>query len=133
MNFFDIFFFASSDSQTLTETRALSVYQYVEISPSACLSVYLSISLLICSTFPTRSLCVDALIELSDENADWKLSFNEFLNCLRPDFNPPEKSKHNPLSYFSHKHKPKPTWKHSVPEYTQTSARGIISVYVLTK
>uniref|UniRef100_A0A673II31 Follistatin-related protein 1 n=1 Tax=Sinocyclocheilus rhinocerous TaxID=307959 RepID=A0A673II31_9TELE len=38
-----------------------------------------------------RSLCVDALIELSDENADWKLSFDEFLNCLRPGFNPPEK------------------------------------------
>lgn len=40
-----------------------------------------------------RSLCVDALIELSDENADWKLSFDEFLNCLRPGFNPPERSK----------------------------------------
>lgn len=39
-----------------------------------------------------RSLCVDALIELSDENADWKLSFDEFLNCLKPSFNPPEKS-----------------------------------------
>ncbi|KAK0148300.1 Follistatin-related protein 1 [Merluccius polli] len=38
-----------------------------------------------------RSLCVDALIELSDDNADWKLSFNEFLNCLKPGFNPPEK------------------------------------------
>ncbi|MGH0122178.1 UNVERIFIED_CONTAM: hypothetical protein FKN15_015482 [Acipenser sinensis] len=38
-----------------------------------------------------RSLCVDALIELSDENADWKLSFNEFLNCLKPGFNPTEK------------------------------------------
>ncbi|XP_067298741.1 follistatin-related protein 1a [Pseudorasbora parva] len=38
-----------------------------------------------------RSLCVDALIELSDENADWKLSFDEFLNCLRPGFNPPER------------------------------------------
>ncbi|XP_062302769.1 follistatin-related protein 1-like [Osmerus eperlanus] len=38
-----------------------------------------------------RSLCVDALIELSDENADWKLSFDEFLNCLKPDFNPPER------------------------------------------
>lgn len=40
-----------------------------------------------------RSLCVDALIELSDENADWKLSFDEFLNCLKPGFSPPEKSK----------------------------------------
>ncbi|XP_051983220.1 follistatin-related protein 1a [Xyrauchen texanus] len=38
-----------------------------------------------------RSLCVDALIELTDENADWKLSFDEFLNCLRPGFNPPER------------------------------------------
>ncbi|CAL8344536.1 unnamed protein product [Boreogadus saida] len=38
-----------------------------------------------------RSLCVDALIELSDDNADWKLSFDEFLNCLKPGFNPPEK------------------------------------------
>lgn len=39
-----------------------------------------------------RGLCVDALIELSDENADWKLSFQEFLKCLNPSFNPPEKS-----------------------------------------
>ncbi|KAJ3591866.1 hypothetical protein NHX12_006997 [Muraenolepis orangiensis] len=38
-----------------------------------------------------RSLCVDALIELSDDNADWKLSFDEFLSCLKPGFNPPEK------------------------------------------
>ncbi|CAB1328921.1 unnamed protein product [Coregonus sp. 'balchen'] len=38
-----------------------------------------------------QSLCVDALIELSDENTDWKLSFDEFLNCLKPGFNPPEK------------------------------------------
>uniref|UniRef100_A0A8C9TD57 Follistatin-related protein 1 n=1 Tax=Scleropages formosus TaxID=113540 RepID=A0A8C9TD57_SCLFO len=38
-----------------------------------------------------RSMCVDALIELSDENADWKLSFDEFLNCLKPGFSPPEK------------------------------------------
>ena len=42
-----------------------------------------------------RSLCVDALIELSDDNADWKLSFDEFLNCLKPGFNPPEKSMAN--------------------------------------
>jgi hypothetical protein len=45
--------------------------------------------------FPFRSLCVDALIELSDENADWKLSFQEFLKCLNPSFNPPEKSTSN--------------------------------------
>lgn len=38
-----------------------------------------------------RGLCVDALIELSDENADWKLSFQEFLKCLNPTFNPPER------------------------------------------
>ncbi|KAM8977764.1 follistatin-related protein 1 [Pelodytes ibericus] len=38
-----------------------------------------------------KGLCVEALIELSDENADWKLSFNEFLKCLNPSFNPPEK------------------------------------------
>uniref|UniRef100_A0AAY4BWB8 Follistatin-related protein 1 n=1 Tax=Denticeps clupeoides TaxID=299321 RepID=A0AAY4BWB8_9TELE len=35
-----------------------------------------------------RTLCVDALIELSDENADWKLSFDEFLNSnLKAGFN----------------------------------------------
>uniref|UniRef100_A0A667XJ62 Follistatin like 1 n=1 Tax=Myripristis murdjan TaxID=586833 RepID=A0A667XJ62_9TELE len=38
-----------------------------------------------------RSLCVDALIELSDENADWKLSLTEFINCLTPDYQPPER------------------------------------------
>lgn len=46
--------------------------------------------------FCFRGLCVDALIELSDENADWKLSFQEFLKCLNPSFNPPEKSTLNP-------------------------------------
>ncbi|KAM3606274.1 uncharacterized protein V6R79_013575 [Siganus canaliculatus] len=35
-----------------------------------------------------RSLCVDALIELSDENADWKLSLTEFTNCLTPSYHP---------------------------------------------
>lgn len=45
--------------------------------------------------FCFRGLCVDALIELSDENADWKLSFQEFLKCLNPSFNPPEKSMSN--------------------------------------
>ncbi|XP_053730719.1 follistatin-related protein 1-like isoform X2 [Synchiropus splendidus] len=38
-----------------------------------------------------RSLCVDALIELSDENADWTLSLPEFVNCLSPSFHPPER------------------------------------------
>ncbi|KAL3971744.1 chromodomain-helicase-DNA-binding protein 7 [Sarotherodon galilaeus] len=38
-----------------------------------------------------RSLCVDALIELSDENADWKLSLTEFINCLTPTYHPPER------------------------------------------
>lgn len=41
-----------------------------------------------------RSLCVDALIELSDENADWKLSLTEFINCLTPTYHPPERSNH---------------------------------------
>ncbi|XP_037638513.1 follistatin-related protein 1-like isoform X1 [Sebastes umbrosus] len=38
-----------------------------------------------------RSLCVDALIELSDENADWKLSLKEFINCLTPTYHPYER------------------------------------------
>ncbi|KAF3707961.1 Follistatin-related protein 1 Follistatin-like protein 1 Precursor [Channa argus] len=38
-----------------------------------------------------RSLCVDALIALSDENADWKLSLTEFTNCLTPTYHPPER------------------------------------------
>ncbi|XP_020511011.1 follistatin-related protein 1-like [Labrus bergylta] len=38
-----------------------------------------------------RSLCVDALIELSDENADWKLSLTEFVNCLTPTYHPYER------------------------------------------
>ncbi|KAM7385256.1 hypothetical protein PAMP_001345 [Pampus punctatissimus] len=41
-----------------------------------------------------RSLCVDALIELSDENADWKLSLTEFINCLTPTYHPPERREH---------------------------------------
>lgn len=39
-----------------------------------------------------RSLCVDALIELSDENANWKLSLTEFINCLTPSYHPYERS-----------------------------------------
>nr|XP_046257826.1 follistatin-related protein 1-like isoform X2 [Scatophagus argus] len=38
-----------------------------------------------------RSLCVDALIELSDENADWKLSLTEFTNCLTSTYHPYER------------------------------------------
>uniref|UniRef100_A0A673CQW4 Follistatin-like 1a n=1 Tax=Sphaeramia orbicularis TaxID=375764 RepID=A0A673CQW4_9TELE len=38
-----------------------------------------------------KSLCVDALIELSDENADWKLSSAEFINCLTSTYHPPER------------------------------------------
>lgn len=70
-----------------------------------------------------RSLCVDALIELSDENADWKLSFDEFLNCLKPGFNPPEKSKRRKDNLYTLKSKscvrihptvltPSKPWKH---------------------
>uniref|UniRef100_A0A3Q2D4X0 Follistatin-like 1a n=1 Tax=Cyprinodon variegatus TaxID=28743 RepID=A0A3Q2D4X0_CYPVA len=38
-----------------------------------------------------RSLCVDALIELSDENLDWKLSLSEFINCLTPTYQPTQR------------------------------------------
>ncbi|XP_061602142.1 follistatin-related protein 1-like isoform X2 [Cololabis saira] len=37
------------------------------------------------------SLCADALMELSDENADWKLNLTEFINCLTPSYHPPER------------------------------------------
>lgn len=46
-----------------------------------------------CHYLSLRSLCVDALIELSDENADWKLSLNEFVNCLTPTYHPYERRK----------------------------------------
>lgn len=59
----------------------------------------------------SRSLCVDALIELSDENADWKLSFDEFLNCLKPGFNPPEKSEL--IWQFVHRCRPNVTHSHT--------------------
>ncbi|KAF2364286.1 Kazal domain [Trinorchestia longiramus] len=39
----------------------------------------------------TRTLCVDALIELVDSNKDWKLDFQEFTHLLDPQFHPLEK------------------------------------------
>lgn len=39
----------------------------------------------------TRTLCVDALIELADSNRDWKLNFQEFTHLLDPQFHPLEK------------------------------------------
>ena len=67
------------------------------LSRMLCHHIYAEANIFFCiSVFP-RSLCVDALIELSDENADWKLSFDEFLNCLKPGFNPPEKSELNEI------------------------------------
>jgi len=36
-----------------------------------------------------RGLCVDALIEITDEDSDFKLAFEEFHKCLDPDFQPP--------------------------------------------
>uniref|UniRef100_A0A3Q2QLW9 Follistatin-related protein 1-like n=1 Tax=Fundulus heteroclitus TaxID=8078 RepID=A0A3Q2QLW9_FUNHE len=38
-----------------------------------------------------RSLCVDALIELADEDFDWKLSLTEFTNCLTPSYQSQER------------------------------------------
>ena len=31
-----------------------------------------------------ESLCTDALISIGDGDSDWKLSFDEFANCLDP-------------------------------------------------
>jgi len=36
-----------------------------------------------------RGLCVDALIEITDEDSDFKLKFEEFHKCLNPEFTPP--------------------------------------------
>ena len=40
-----------------------------------------------------RGLCVDALIVMSDRDADWELDLDEFRNCLDPDVEPPKKRK----------------------------------------
>uniref|UniRef100_A0A3Q2XTC3 Follistatin-related protein 1 n=1 Tax=Hippocampus comes TaxID=109280 RepID=A0A3Q2XTC3_HIPCM len=89
-NFSDILlkYFKSYDSgdSTLDSSELLKFIQHNE-SVATEMQSYADLE----SNKLLRSLCVDALIELSDENADWKLSFDEFLNCLKPGFNPPEK------------------------------------------
>uniref|UniRef100_A0A8C7VQA1 Follistatin-related protein 1 n=1 Tax=Oncorhynchus mykiss TaxID=8022 RepID=A0A8C7VQA1_ONCMY len=71
----------------------VDMQSYADQESNKLLRAWVSTSLLTGAVLQCffRSLCVDALIELSDENADWKLSFDEFLNCLKPGFNPPEK------------------------------------------
>ncbi len=41
--------------------------------------------------FLFRGLCVDALIVMSDGDADWELDLEEFRRCLDPEFEPPPK------------------------------------------
>ncbi|XP_070549405.1 follistatin-related protein 1-like isoform X1 [Ptychodera flava] len=38
-----------------------------------------------------RGLCVDALIDIGDEDADWVLNLKEFENCMDPEFSPPHR------------------------------------------
>jgi len=37
-----------------------------------------------------RGLCIDSLIQVTDINSDYKLTFTEFHKCLDPDFTPPK-------------------------------------------
>lgn len=37
-----------------------------------------------------QGLCADALIAISDEDADWELTFHEFMKCVDPAFKPPK-------------------------------------------
>uniref|UniRef100_A0A7N8WUQ0 Kazal-like domain-containing protein n=1 Tax=Mastacembelus armatus TaxID=205130 RepID=A0A7N8WUQ0_9TELE len=74
----------NGDSQ-LDSREFLSFLKHNETALNLTLSNTLETNLLL------RSLCVDALIELSDENADWKLSLTEFINCLTPTYHPPER------------------------------------------
>ncbi|XP_054874869.1 follistatin-related protein 1-like [Amphiprion ocellaris] len=74
----------NGDSQ-LDSKEFLRFLNHNETSLNLTFSNTLEMNLLL------RSLCVDALIELSDENADWKLSLTEFINCLTPTFHPPER------------------------------------------
>ncbi|KAM4592241.1 follistatin-related protein 1-like [Odontesthes bonariensis] len=74
----------NGDSQ-LDSKEFLRFLKHNETALNLTLSYSLETNLLL------RSLCVDALIELSDENADWKLSLPEFINCLTPTYHPPER------------------------------------------
>ncbi|XP_067368726.1 follistatin-related protein 1-like isoform X2 [Channa argus] len=74
----------NGDSQ-LDSREFLGFLKHNEMALNLTYSQTLEINLLL------RSLCVDALIALSDENADWKLSLTEFTNCLTPTYHPPER------------------------------------------
>lgn len=37
-----------------------------------------------------RGLCLSELMAITDENADYKLEFDEFHRCLDPEFHPPQ-------------------------------------------
>ncbi|XP_028279391.1 follistatin-related protein 1-like [Parambassis ranga] len=76
--------YANGDSQ-LDSKEFLHFLKHDETALNLTYSNTLETNLVI------RSLCVDALIELSDENADWKLSLTEFVNCLTPTYHPPER------------------------------------------
>ncbi|XP_077985511.1 follistatin-related protein 1-like [Glandiceps talaboti] len=39
-----------------------------------------------------RGLCVDALIDISDDDADWLLNLEEFEKCMNPEFKPAVRS-----------------------------------------
>ncbi|KAM6915812.1 follistatin-related protein 1-like [Xenentodon cancila] len=74
----------NGDSQ-LDSKEFLRFLQHNETALNLTYSDSLEMNLLL------RSLCADALMELSDENADWKLSLTEFTNCLTPTYHPPER------------------------------------------
>lgn len=76
--------YSSNDSE-LDSVEFLSFLQHNESALNITYSSTLETNLLL------RSLCVDALIELSDENADWKLSLSEFVNCLTPSYRPDQR------------------------------------------
>ncbi|TNN62801.1 Follistatin-related protein 1 [Liparis tanakae] len=76
--------YANGDSE-LDSEEFLSFLKHNETSLNLTYSNRLETNTLL------RSLCVDALIELSDENADWKLSLPEFINCLTASYRPQQR------------------------------------------